>query len=76
VGTGSSDPCIHGRSDYHLQLLLNCVSHVDRRLLGTGIFALKATEGKEEEILPLAAKGIWPFKGGRQRRCNAGFLDT
>ena len=76
VGIGSSDLCIHGRSGYHLQLLLNCMSHVDHRLLGTEIFALKAAEGKEEVVFPLAARGIWPLKGGRQRRCYTGFLDT
>lgn len=76
VGVGSSDLYIHGRSGYHLQLLLNCMSHVDHRLLGTEIFALKATERKEEEIFPLATRETWPFKGGRQRRCYAVFLDT
>lgn len=38
--------------------------------------ALKATEGKEEEIFPLAARQIWPLKGGRQRRCYTVFLAT
>lgn len=56
MGIGSSDLFIQGGSGYHLQLLLNCMSHVDHRLLGTEIFALKATEGKEEEIFPISSK--------------------
>lgn len=76
VGIGSSDLCIRSRSGCHLEMLLNCVSHVNHRLLCTEIFALKATEGNEEEIFPLIARGIWPLKGGLQRRCGAGSLDA